>query len=91
MNGLYGETGKKLADARRGREWTRAVENWAKPRTRHTHTRTQTLTRTRERDERVHVKNWPTPIVDGNGPVPWKTCENYILGTNTHTDPYTDP
>jgi len=26
---------KKLADARRGRNWTRAMENWAKPRTRH--------------------------------------------------------
>ena len=43
---------KNLADARRGREWTRAMENWAKPLTRHTHTRT----RTRERAERVHVK-----------------------------------
>ena len=45
---------KKLADARRGREWTRAMENRAEPRSRHT--RTWTLTRTRERAERVHVK-----------------------------------
>ena len=83
---------KNLADTHGGREWIRAMENWANHVLgTHTHTRTQTLTRTRERAERVHVKNWPTPIVDGNGPAPWKTGENHILGTNTHTDPYTDP
>uniref|UniRef100_R7WA08 Uncharacterized protein n=1 Tax=Aegilops tauschii TaxID=37682 RepID=R7WA08_AEGTA len=37
MNGLYVDKGKKAADARRGRNGTRAMENRAKPRTRHTH------------------------------------------------------
>ena len=36
--------GKKLADSRRGRKLTRAMQNWAKPRTWHT-----PRTRTRER------------------------------------------
>src|SRR6266516_1963097 len=36
-NGRYGDTGKKVADAHRARNWTRAMQNWAKPRTRHTH------------------------------------------------------
>ena len=43
---------QNLADTRRGREWTRAMENWANPCTRHTNTRT----RNRERAERIHVK-----------------------------------
>ena len=37
-------------------------------------------------------KFWPTPVVAGNGPAPWKTWQNHVLGTHTHTytDPYTD-
>ena len=35
QTGRYGDTGKKVPDARRGRYWTRTMENWAKPPTRH--------------------------------------------------------
>src|SRR6266536_1789921 len=33
----HGKLGKTMADAHRARNWTRAMKNWAKPRTRHTH------------------------------------------------------
>ena len=52
--------GKKLADGRRGRKLTRAMENWAKPRTWHT-PRTRTLTRTRERVRESGKKMAHTP------------------------------
>src|SRR6266536_2982840 len=36
-NGRYGDTGKKVADACRARNWTRAKQNRAKTRKRHKH------------------------------------------------------
>ena len=89
MNGLYGVTGK-MTDAHHGRKWTRAMENWAKPHTRHT-PRTRTLTRTRERANGVTEKNGRRPswtAVDA--------CHGILGGTTykehpTYTDPYTDP
>ena len=54
------DTGKKVADARRGRNRTRAMENWAKPRTRHTHVHGPV--------NGLYVdtgKKGPTPVVDG--------------------------
>ena len=49
-----------MADARRGRKWMRAMENWAKPRTRHTHVHGPV--------NGLYVdtgKKGPTPVVDG--------------------------
>src|SRR6266536_152838 len=80
-NGRYGDTGKKVADARRARNWTRATQNWAKPRTRHTH---------------VHGpvnglygdtgKKCPSPVVDRTGRTPCKTGQNNIRRTHTYMD-----
>jgi hypothetical protein len=90
QTGRYGDTGKKVPDARRGRNWTRVMENWAKPPTRHrrahgpVHGPRPGGTGTRE-------KKCPTPVVDGTGRAPWKTGQNHRRGTDAYTDPYTDP
>ena len=72
--------GKKLADSRRGRKLTRAMENWAKPRTWHT-PRRRTLTRTRERAVRGHGKK----LADGRRgrklTRAMKTGQNHVRGT----------
>ena len=74
--------GKKMPDARRGQNWTRAMENWPKPPTSHrrVHGPRTGGTGTRE-------KKCPTPVVDGTGRAPWKTGQNHGRGTDAYTDP----
>ena len=73
--------GKKLADRRRGRKLTRAMENRAKPRTWHT-PRRRTLTRSRERAVRGHGKK----LADGRrGRKLTRAMENWAKPRTWHT------
>ena len=53
---------KNLADARRGREWTRAMENWAKPRSSHTRTHTLSPSHTQTRAQ-THTDTHKHPFI----------------------------
>src|SRR6266536_3602505 len=74
-NGRYGDTGKKVADAHRAR-------NWAKPRTGHPHVHGPVIGLYGKTG-----KKWPTPVVPGTGRAPRKTGQNRVRGTHTYTDP----
>ena len=62
-----------MADARRGRNRTRAMENWAKTRTRHTDVHGPVNGRYVDTG-----KKWPTPVVDGT--LPQSSAESEFKG-----------
>src|SRR3990170_4834259 len=78
-------THEKVADARRGRNWTRAMDNWAKPRTRHTHVH-RPLHGPVNGLYGYTGKKWPTPVLDGTGRAPWKTGQNHVRDRYSYTD-----
>src|SRR6266516_255605 len=80
-NGRYGDTGKKVADAHRARNWTRDMQNWAKPRTGNAHEHGPVIGLYGKTG-----KKCPSPVVAGTGRAPCKTGQNNIGATYAYTD-----